>query len=296
MVGAIWEFANSNFFIALVTAFAGAAAGAFGAQWIITRGERNRRLLQDIQATNSAIMVAFEIVNTFCALKNQHVRGLKETFDKQEKEFRGRFERKRRGALAPGEVFEFQADLQTLTFPRTPTEVLQHLMFERVSVGGRPLSALTRLFVSLDSLADSLRQRNELIAHTKANPPDQNALIALYFGVPSGTGRTDLTYPACVSAISLYTDDAIFFSKILIEDLAQHGRNVAIAFGKGAPKVYQPEFSNAKQQNLIPPDGQYESWLNATKGLAPSVLRKRSWFQLLRRRPRQRMRHEVVGE
>jgi hypothetical protein len=261
----IVNFADSNFFVALVTALAGAAAGALGAQWIVSRNESKRRLLEEIRATNAAIIVAFEIINTFCSLKSQHVRRLKETFDAQERAFHEAFERNQRGQAA-GEVFEVQFDFQILTFPRTPTDILQHLLVEKVSVAGRALSAFARLLSSLDGLSDALRGRNEFIAEIKAEQPHRNTIIARYFGLPTG-GREDLTYPSTVNAISLYTDDTIFFTHKLMEDLTQHGRNLAAAFGKRAPKVQQPDFAKAREQKLIPDDAQYADWVAATKGL-----------------------------
>jgi hypothetical protein len=263
----LWDFGNSNFFIALVTALAGAGTGALGAQWIISRNEVKRRLLEEIRATNAAIMVAFEIVNTFLSLKSQHVRRLIETYDRQEQEFLAIRDRRQRGLPISG-VLEVLFDFETLTHPHTPMDLLQQLLFEKISVGGRALSAMTRLLGAMDALEDALRQRNEFIAQCKVSPPDQNTMIALYFGVPTSTGRVDRTYPSSLRAIASYNDDIIFFSKALIDDLAEHGRRLMLFIGKGAPKAFKPEFGMAHKQNLIPPDEQYQDWLDATKGVA----------------------------
>jgi hypothetical protein len=69
----LWKVANTNFMMAFLTALAGAAAGAYGAQFIVERSERKRRMLEEIRSTNAAIMVAFAILNTYCSVKNQHV-------------------------------------------------------------------------------------------------------------------------------------------------------------------------------------------------------------------------------
>ena len=78
-----WQFANSDFFLALVSAGAGAFAGAYGARHIAERKERQRRLDEEVRSTNAAIMVAFEITNTFLGMKDQHVNNLKDRFDER---------------------------------------------------------------------------------------------------------------------------------------------------------------------------------------------------------------------
>src|SRR4029077_8944546 len=163
----LWKVANSNF----LTALAGAGAGAYGAQWIAERSDRKRRTLEEIRSTNPAIMAAFGIANTYCALKNQHVRRLKETFDRQENDFHAAQQSRLQGRASRQNVFQFTADFQTLQAPATMTGVLQRLLFEKVSITGRALASLATLCQSVDALAEALERRNSIIAHCNANSP-----------------------------------------------------------------------------------------------------------------------------
>ena len=92
-IAALWQsskdFLNSNFFTAIAGACAGAFAGAYGAQRIVARGKEREELLAEIRNTNAATVVALGVCNTFLAIKKQHVKRLKETFDKQKTDYLG---------------------------------------------------------------------------------------------------------------------------------------------------------------------------------------------------------------
>jgi bifunctional pyridoxal-dependent enzyme with beta-cystathionase and maltose regulon repressor activities len=77
------KFFNSNFITSLVGALAGAGAGALAAQHIVERSKLRDELLREMRNTNAAIALAFSVTNTFLALKHQHIKALKENFDKQ---------------------------------------------------------------------------------------------------------------------------------------------------------------------------------------------------------------------
>jgi len=98
-----WGLLNSNF----STALAGAAAGAYGAQFIAERNERQRRLLREIRSTNAAIIVAFSITNMFYALKRQYVKELKERFEKQKKDLDDLRQKQREEFFRTPRTFEF---------------------------------------------------------------------------------------------------------------------------------------------------------------------------------------------
>lgn len=270
-----WHIANSNF----TTALAGAGAGAYSAQWIVERRDKKRRLLEEIRSTNAAIIVAFEIINTFCAMKSQHVKRLKETFDDQRQKFDAFREKRRHGIVAPSEIFEFQADFETLPLPKNPTGVLQTLLFEKISVTGRPLSLFMTLSRCIDGFAGAVQQRERIIEWCKQHSPvEENILVPLYFGLPNRLGHTDRTYADSIHAIWSYTDDCIFFCKCVMDDLVKHGHQLAKLYGSTAPKINEPDFSKAVHQNLIPDDKQYADILTAFKSHNIKVDRSRLWL------------------
>ena len=273
----LWKVANTNFMIAFLSASTGAAAGAYGAQRIVERSERKRRMLEEIRSINASIMVAVGIVSIYCSVKRQHVRRLKKVFDEQLREVTARWEAVRKGGPPLQKIFEFQTDFETLLPPAAQIDVLQKQLYEKVSITGRPLASLGMLCQAAQSLEQALELRNSIIAHCKANSPmDQNVLIPIYFGLPDKNNHVDRNYPDSVEAISLYTDDCVFYAFILSEDLVKYGKSLTRAFGRGAPKIHELDWTKAKQADLIPADSLYGDWL---AGFKPSIQTKRTWFR-----------------
>jgi hypothetical protein len=121
-IAAVWQFSkdflNSNFFTAIAGACAGAFAGAYGAQRIVARGKEKEELLAEIRNTNAATVVALGICNTFLAIKKQHVKRLKETFERQKADYLARAHQYRIGELPPGNIAPpLLFDLQVLVLP-----------------------------------------------------------------------------------------------------------------------------------------------------------------------------------
>ncbi len=253
----LWALLNSNFSAAL----AGAGVGAYAAHWITSRSERRRRLLEEIRATNASINLAFVITNTFCNLKVQHVRRLVADYEKQRAEFQAAqlSAQLHRGVGQPAIVFK--VDFQTLAPPATPLDVLQGMLFEKVTVTGRALIAFTTLTQAVTGLSQALELRNEIAMECRSKSPTYQALAALYFGVADSEGRIDERYRGSMKAISTQLDDCIFFCNVLMGDLVRHGIALADEVGEAAPKIHKPDFSKAIENDLIPSDALYAEWL-----------------------------------
>ena len=266
----VWEgvktFASSGFVIALIGSFAGAFAGALGAQRIVERSKEQELVLLQLRNTNAAIMVALSVCNAMIAIKHQHVASLHATFRRQREELLD-FKRKRDAGAIPRETpFEFQADLRTLPAPLAPIDVLQIQVFERLSVTGRPLALVTTLSQTILSLATSIATRNALIERFKTAGGSTNPeFLNLYFGFPSSSGHHSTEYADTVEAIHNLTDDAIFFSHLLCRDLQDHGRTILerykARFKDDSQSVSKPDFSKAKEAGLFPDEANYQDWL-----------------------------------
>ena len=283
-----WSFANSNFFIALISTFFAAFFGAFGAQRIIEKAKNKDTLLKEMHNANAAIMVAFGICNSFLGLKKQHIKSLKETFDQAKKDLEYFRNKQNKMPDRIGEVFEFQTDFQTITPLLTPTDVLQTLVFEKMSLKGRPLSLTITLTQTIYSLNDSLQNRNQLIDDYRVNSPiDENVLALIYFGLPNEKGHIYKNYPDTVDAIYTQTDNCIFFSNLLWQDLVAHGEYIQKKFikefgKKNAPIISKPDFTKAEQDGLMPDSKNYADWTNMfiTKKNNPSFKNQMtSWFK-----------------
>lgn len=265
-----------DFFIAIVGSLAGAFAGAYGAQRIIERAKLREDLIKEIRNSNATIMISFAVCNSILGLKKQHVKRIKETFDKQKKDFLD-FQKKREERTVSSSEFYFVADLQTLSLPKLPVEVQQKQVFEKLSIIGRPLSLTTTLTQTIHSFSASLEKRNQLIELFKSVGSNDPRFVTLYFGLPMN-GHVNKEYPDMVDAIWHQTDDGIYFSKLLCQDLVEYGQSISKQFkrkfGKGSPSVNKPDFSKAENADLMPKDENYSDWTSMFVRQAVTLNRK----------------------
>lgn len=217
---AVKKFFNSNFVTSLVGALAGAGAGALAAQHIVERSKLRDELLREMRNTNAAIALAFSVTNTFLALKHQHVKALKENFDKQRAELEDFKQNLKAGKIAENQAFYFQADLQTLNPQAVPVDTLRTIVFERLSITGRALNLVAAIMQTVQSLEESLSKRNSLIQEYRGLEMTPEKLAPLYFGFQYELGHLDLSYTMLIDAIYRETDDGIFFSQLLCKDLS----------------------------------------------------------------------------
>lgn len=282
VLSAVWKFLNSQFFMAVLTGLGGAYFGARAAQEIAEREKRREELLKEIRHTNAAINVAGAICNSLLALKKQHIASLKKKFDEGKAAIEA-FEARIAAGNRPSGPFTFVADLQTLSLQRLPIAILQNQIFEKLSVVGRPLTLATTLAETAVNLSQSMERRNSLIELYKAQFMANGATVpaALYFGLPIN-GQVNEDYPATVKHIHALTDDVIFFSHLLCEDLGGHGNDLVARFKKMFPRDAQPivtKWDFSAHANLFPDPKLFHNWttnfLRVTSAV-PSFLSR--WF------------------
>lgn len=256
----IKEFFNSVFFTAIAGSLAGAFAGAYGAQRIAEKAKYRDQLLKEMRGTNTAIMLAFGICNSLLSIKKQHIRSLKENFDVQKTALIEHKHKRESGFISKDQEFHYNADFQTLSLPPLPVDILQTQVFEKLLLVGRPISLTTTLMQTVHSLSASLVMRNQQIEGYKAK---NGASVAEYFGLPLA-GQVNEIYPSLINAIYEQTDDGIFFSKLLCQDLIEHGNNIVDIFKKnfkkGAPTINKTDFSKAEKLGLMPNTDKYVDW------------------------------------
>jgi hypothetical protein len=261
------DIANSAVVVALIGGFVGAVGGALGAQHIAERAKRKDELLKELRSTNAATTVGFTICNSFIALKRQNVLPLHENFSR-DKEKREKFLAKRRSAeIDRNQPFEFQADLRAISAPSVPMDTLKTQVFDRISAHARPLALVSVLGQTLASLDEAIGRRNALIGRFARGDVPKELVPNFYFGMALPSGDTNQEYPDTVAAIAAYTDDMIFFSRLLCTDLMSHGGKIKAVLAKlGAkdvPSVSTAEFGKAAEAGLLPPDDHYTDWLNS---------------------------------
>ena len=263
----IWSVLNSNFWTSLAGAGAGAIAGAWAAQEIADRRATSKRQIEEARSTNAAVAATIAVINTYAALKRQHVAPTKQAYDRAAKKMHDLHNRHAQGMVPPGTTVRFSADLKTLTPPHTPIDILGNLLSEKIDARTQ-LSAIYYLLAQAAThLAETLEQRNELITWMQNDgPTTDQGKAEVYFGLRQSTGRIDSRYPDLMTAMELQTNDCIVFGKALAEDLAKHSHVLAQNKVKGMPKAATCNMEELSEMGLLPDMAEYRELLARTRG------------------------------
>ena len=266
----LFDILNSGFVTSIIGAALAAFAGAYGGQRIVERGKLRTDLLQEVRNTNAATMLGFTIFNAAISVKKQHVRSLKEHFDRDRSDAIAFLERVAQGRRRPGEIFQYQADLRILPKMDSPIEILVRQVYDKISVTGRPLSVVSVLATTIADLNECIDKRNQWVASFRAASSSMSWEQACqrYFGFVEATGHLDQTYSDLIFAIATKTDDAIFFSKLLCSDLVAHAKETGAEFKKRfgkrhIVKISTPDFTTLVDQTLLPNEAEYADWSKA---------------------------------
>jgi hypothetical protein len=280
-------FAESNFITALVGSLSGAFGGAWAAQRIAERTNLRQELVKEIRNTNAASSMLYGIANAHLGLKSQHIKSLHDKFREEETNLDLFLKAKEAGTVPPQQVFQFNADLQTLKPQLSPTEQIQRLMFDEISITGAVLVVLPILMATMQSLNETLLDRNRLVEEWKANQPRDFPRV--YFGLEQD-GIIDQRYRMLVEAIYNHTDDVIAFSTMIGDALYTHAiaqrQKLRGRFRIDGQAITKIDFSRFK--DFIPPAKEYENFaamFEATQAApAPKLwLHQRLWTGIVNR-------------
>ncbi|MFO1097950.1 MAG: hypothetical protein U1E81_06665 [Xanthobacteraceae bacterium] len=175
------------------------------------------------------------------------------------------------------------ADLQTLLPLKTPTEILETYVFEKISIRGRALAAAVDLVSAIDSLDKSMKYRNDLIAEIQQAKPPPELLILRYFGQKTAEGTIDERFRLNIKALYAQPDNCIFFSRVLADDLYDYAvhlrRKNAWKLRFNFPKLSRVDWSIAERADLIPPTKEYSQWLRGFKKNPTKLDRCTAWVR-----------------
>jgi len=265
---AVGAWLNTSIASSTVGSLAGAALGALAAFLLADKAKLRDELTKEIRSTNAALSLTFAICNQALALKKQHIKDLVTRYN----ETRIQAEQANAaGALGnpPAEPIAIQFNLQSLQPLRLPVAELQSHVFDRISLVGRPLSAAISLAEVAGWLELAISTRNALISKFKASGGNAAPnFISIYFGFQYGGGHVDEEYSGTMEMLERYTDDIIFFSELLGQDLTAHGevllkRYKRYRLGKVAMRITHLDFSPARAEGLMPSELDYGDWLKA---------------------------------
>jgi hypothetical protein len=119
---------------------------------------------------------------------------------------------------------------------------------------------------AIESLREAIETRTALSIEIR-NRTDKTdaALAALYFGAKTSEGHIDERYRSNWEAIYLYTDDSIFFARIVASDLVKYGNSLRRRhlwrYWLWLPKMQDADWTLAEKAGLLPSNSLYENWL-----------------------------------
>ena len=256
---------NSPFVLSLLGAAAGACVGAIVATRLVARRQRREELTAEIRSTNVATMVALSICHKVLSLKRAHVLPLATKFAADMAAWNEFMRQRRTGERQGNTPPPISIDLRVVASMTFPVVTLQRLLFDEISLSGRSLALMTTLSETAGWLTNANAKRNELVDQMR-RLPDATGVAQLYFGVPSATGAVNPDYQDAVTAVANHTDELIYFSATLANDLAAHAQRLRSSwvaeFGaKHVPETTAVDFTAARQNGLMPDDAKFAEWL-----------------------------------
>jgi hypothetical protein len=258
---------NSAFTTSLVGALAGAYAGAYAAQKIAERSKERTEFQSQIRNTNTAITLSLMVCSAALSLKKQVTKDLCETYFEEKAALESLIQKREHKEIPLDVQFEVRTNLISIPSPVVLINELRSLVYEKLSISGRPLAIMPTLDGALSSLAKTIEFRKSLIQNFKQLSPQtgNTELLARYFGWPYGEGHVNTEYFDTMTALQNQLDDVIFFSHLLCKDLAAHGDKVLRKFKsqfKGVmDQITAFELPPEKTADLMPPNERHSDWL-----------------------------------
>ena len=227
-------------------ALAGAAAGAWAAQYIAEWVKVRDEVLKELRSTNAAVTLVFSVANAYLNLKVQHTQRMWEKFQKI-----------KAGAItaqATKVPFQADVDLQSLNSPVVSMPEIKRIVIENITAPTRAIALLDVLDRAVGQLTAFVGKRNAILADFKENGFDEFR----YLGLPRGT-MVDVSYESTLKAIASHTDECMFFSTNLATELSEHGETLKTRLPKRMEvTVAAADFTSAAQH--IPPADQFPGW------------------------------------
>lgn len=255
-LSSIGGFLNNGFFSAL----AGAAFGAFTAQYIAKKHLQAELTLQEIKSTNAAILLAFSMANSFIVLKGQQILPLKIEYDEKKDRHNRYLERKKADEESH---FNYEANLIDVLLPSLPIEIIANIIYEKITASKQLIVTISVLQQNIVSLTEVTQRRHNIILDYISNRDlTERQKVAIYFGTDDGNGKIDTSYPDSIANTFRFVDECILFAKSAGEELHEHGCRLAKKYGRNSPKIHSVwKFEKAFTANLMPDEKNHNSWV-----------------------------------
>lgn len=271
------EFANSSVVSSLFGALAGAWGGAFAVQKISQSARYRDEMLREIRSVNTSLHLLHTMAVAFLTFKEQHAKGLVKSYESQRAQAHEAAQPRQAGSPPPKIGF---VNLSMIELLRPRLDLLETHALLEMTATGRILHLYSALAQTVQSLNYVIEQRNEFAA--EASRLDKQELSSRLFGLPLPDGSIDDRYGHNVRAIGKLTDDCIYFSIKLMQQLESHGSRVRQLYvrrhDRNAPQVDRVRL--LEKQALLPEFRTYRRWEDALATKVPPTDRYRRFARL----------------
>jgi hypothetical protein len=134
------------------------------------------------------------------------------------------------------------------------------------------------------SVSSITKYRTDLVSEFYKEAPtiSQLDLALKYYGLQNTRGVTDEKFYSNVEALYKRTDDCIFFSKILADDLFEYERRLRRRYGwrfrLRVPKLVREKWNFPETRRLLPNENNYADWLRGLPKVPSRFTRLRKWL------------------
>lgn len=173
-------------------------------------------------------------------------------------------EKVKKGLIKGKKEIEIDAKFVDIKMQRVPIDVLKDQIFDKLSLQSRPIA----LFVSIDNSNNQINTALKNLESFKNSlsqvNPNHELYTCLYLGLEYN-GNVNTFYSDSVYMLKLSTDNMIFFSYKLCEDLQEYGNTLLAKYKDkhrgDVPSIHRLDFSMAIKAGLIPKEDEYQEWL-----------------------------------
>lgn len=236
-------------------AIVAASSALFGA-WVSGRSAAKRAMTQEVRALSAAHALCFSIANKALELKRQYLKKIKADYDELTKAHDDFM-------MSPTAPLDFRMDLRSLSEITFPSEPLQKITLEKLSLFPRGVAAVVYLAGTIDDLRESIRMRNNLVEEfrSKSNLVTSES-ISRYLGLVND-GSVDDRFRGNLEALCAQADGCIYFAKelskvIVVIDNSMRRKNWY--FFLPDKKLEPIDWTRAINEDLLPADEEFEDW------------------------------------
>lgn len=262
------DYLNSPFASAFISSLAGALLGALAAMLHSRSSLIRKERIDSLRNTNNGLVLAWSCAEMAMSLKSQHVRSLVRNYKAQQEAA----EKANEECLTSGipATHTVEAEMLKIAPVTIPLEALKHFVYSTNHTDAKSVSAVSMIETSLAELNHVIEMRSNIIDEFRNSDQGHEAFANKYLGLTKADGSVDNLYSSTIEAIGQYTDDLIFFSVFLGENLKLHSdqlRESLNSWREPPVKKMAIDFSSARASGLVPENEEYANWLRGFRGM-----------------------------